>query len=81
MRMGVGGRPRRPGPAVVSAPPGTTRPPYLLTLDPKSRAAAVSKAMAGELRDLVGRERGERAAAGTRAAAAAPETAPSGGQG
>jgi len=49
-------------------------------LAPKSRAAAVSKAMTGELGDLVGREGGERAAAGTRAAAA-PKAAPTGGQG
>lgn len=49
-------------------------------LAPKSRAAAVSKAMAGEFGDLAGREGGKRNAAGTgAAAAAAPEAALAGG--
>lgn len=41
----------------------------------------MSKAMSGKLGDLVGREEGESAAAGTGAAAAALEAAPTGGQG
>lgn len=44
-------------------------------LAPKSRAAAVSKAMAGEFGDLAGREGGKRNAAGTGAAAAAAVSA------
>lgn len=62
--------------------PGTSRSLLqLLTLAPMSRAAAVSKAMARVLGNLVGREGGERVAAGTGAAAAAPDAAPTGGQG
>lgn len=39
---------------------GALAPSFKLTLAPKSRAAAVSRAMAGELRDLAGRDRRER---------------------
>lgn len=50
LRSGVGGRAGAGGPAVASAPPRAPRraPSFKLTLAPKSRVAAVSRAMAGE---------------------------------
>lgn len=77
-----GGTPASQGPLTPQPLPEMAHSfPQLLTLAPNSRAAAVSKAMVDELGDLGGREGRERVAAGTGASAAAPQTAPTGGQG
>lgn len=52
-----------------------------LTLATKSRAAALRRAMADGLRGLAGTEQRARVAASTGAAAAVPDTAPTGRQG